>query len=153
MLHLLFSDLPLKKCPTSAKQKRDRGRDSQPRPRPRLTSQPQRATKFGPEVSPACPRECPRKRGGGVQGSVPRARRAPVSGVSKTRPESVPGVSKRCSGRSRGDTPGTLFLTLRGPKGPVGHPVGHSLEHSPFLGRLSGTLRRRFGPEGPERLL
>ena len=91
---------------------------------------------FGPEVSP----ECPRKRG--VSEGV-------SDGVSKKRPESVPGVSETLFWHS-GDTLGTLFghSGARGPKGPVRHPVGHSLGHPPFSGtQLSGTLRGHFGPE------
>ena len=75
---------------------------------------------------PKCPGSVLR----GVSGAV----RALGSAVSKTCPESVPGVSKRCPGHS-GDTLGTLF-------GHSGHPEGHSRDTSGPKGPRDSCSRR-----------
>ena len=71
-------------------------------------------------------------------------------------PKSVPRVSPECPGTFwtlRGQSRDTFWtLWSGGPKGPWGHPPGHSVGHPDFRGhsvRLPGTL----GPKGRERLL
>ena len=73
------------------------------------------------------------------------ALRVPGSGVSNKSPESVSGVSKRCS-RHSGDTLGTLFRHSGawGPKGP------RTLRGTPpFSGHSRGHSMGHWGPKGP----
>ena len=97
---------------------------------------------FGPEMSPECPRvsECPRKWGvsEGVSDGVSPGPFGPrsVQKVSRECPRSVKKVSRTHRGHS-GDTLKNFGHSgARGPKGPGGHPVGHSLGHPPFSGTL-----------------
>ena len=102
---------------------------------------------------PKCPESVPEgvPENGGVGGSVRRGvpggpRLRSVQKVSRECPRSVKKVSGTLRGHSR-DT----FWTLRslGPKGPRGHPVGHSLGHPRFRGHPRGHSRDTSGPKGP----